>query len=359
MWNHPFMQQLRSTMNTDDQIPFCSFCLGQVPEGASAQETRRAAMRDSQRIYELVMEETAGIGFSPAIDALPEKLDEWIWEDAPEASGLRRPFRKARWEYRREIRLRGFWGLGDILQIGLDRAMSTPFLREANNSLVLADRRGPQRSGAEKLSALLGAPIRAVGPTAFPFRLPFADESFDGVWLQGRWLSLRGRDAVLAEVRRVLRSDGRLQIVAAPGMGVMVDRVLNASPRRAASALKALERGDDWTGRGGYLTERNLSDVLDRAGFAIDSVRPPNVRRIDGRYRERATFQGASEELARRLSDANARAAFASKDGEFRSGMEASISISAIAIGDRRRAKSIGVPYSARRSAAMVLGEIA
>ncbi|MFT4097325.1 MAG: methyltransferase domain-containing protein [Rhodoblastus sp.] len=350
------MQQLRERMGTNDKIPFCSFCLGSVPSGSSAQEAKRAATRDSQRIYELILEDAARIDFSPSIDALPDDLAGWVWDQAPDGSGLERPFRKARWEYRREVRKRGFWGLGEVAQLGADRAMSTPFLREANSSLLLVDVQGQRRDATEALSASLGAPIRVEAPTAAPFRIPAADSAFDGVVIQGRWLSLYGRDAVLAEARRVLRTGGRLQISAAPGLGATVDRALNAGPRGAAAAMKAIERGDDWGGRGGYLTERTLWDVLERAGFAIDSVRPPNVRRINGRYRERAPAVHASEDLLRRLRDPQSRAALASKESEFWSGMEATISISAFAAG-ARRPKSVGVPIAARRSAAAALAK--
>jgi ubiquinone/menaquinone biosynthesis C-methylase UbiE len=99
---------------------------------------------------------------------------------------------------------------GDVLEIGSGTGASLPYYEEAARVVALE----PDESMASRLPARVAeahVPVEIVSASAEA--LPFPDESFDAAVSAFVLCSVENPAAVLGEIRRVLKPDGRLVLL--------------------------------------------------------------------------------------------------------------------------------------------------
>ena len=310
MWNHPLVQQLRTTMGTADELPFCTFCKEDDKRHPDAAAAKRQSSIQSGAVFQQIYDRTAPFTFRGDIDKLPEDLATWSAPSRTYPGTTLRPFRNNKLFYRRLVRTRGFWNLGHVLIMGVLAGSMAPFLAEANEQLTLADlSKGRLRKNADLLQALgLGDPEMAL--IADPrSHLPWEAEVFDGVWLDGSWLYRFGRLDVLKELRRVTRRGAPVYVSGAPGLGFLVQQAIAAPTQdEAGPIIEAIGKGPTFKGIGGFMSAETLVAALRGSGFGLDRRRPALSLYHDG-------IKSGSEDwsshwlVAERLSDESHRLA--------------------------------------------------
>lgn len=154
---------------------------------------------------------------------------------------------------------------GDVLEIGFGSGATLPFYDPAKvvQLTVVEPSEGMNRRAAGRLAA---SPVAVRSVPGAGERLPFADASFDTVVTCLTLCSVDDVPAVLAEIRRVLRSDGRF---------LFLEHVLSedAGRRRWQHRLTPLQRV---IGVGCHL-DRDTASLVRSAGFAL----PPVVQELE------------------------------------------------------------------------------
>lgn len=275
MWNHPVVQKLRSSMGTADELPFCTLCKEDDKRHPDAAPAKRDASIRSGAVFQEIYDRTAPFRFRGDIDKLTGELRSWTAASRLYPDVSLRPFRSSKLAYRRLVRTRGFWNLGRVLLMGVQSGSMAPFLAEANENLALADlSKGRLRNTADILHALgFGE-----APTALLTdlcTLPWEPHTFDGVWLDGSWLSRFGRLAMLKELRRVMRSGAPVYVSGAPGIAPLVRRAVAAETQEEARAtIDLIGKGPSYTGIDGFMSAETLVAALKGSGFGLDRRRP-------------------------------------------------------------------------------------
>lgn len=180
---------------------------------------------------------------------------------------------------RREALLTG--ARGDVLEIGAGTGANLAFYPDDLASLTLTEPSGPM---AAKLRAKLADDTREakVIETAAE-RLPLPDQSIDTVVCTLVLCTVKDLDGALAEIRRVLKPDGRL---------LFIEHV------RSDDADDA-RRQDRWAriwriAGNGCVCNRETAAAIERAGFEIESLehgRMPKANAI-----VRPLIQGAARQ---------------------------------------------------------------
>ncbi|TMJ11476.1 MAG: class I SAM-dependent methyltransferase [Alphaproteobacteria bacterium] len=195
--------------------------------------------------------------------------------------------------YRARIRAAGFAGLGDVLDAGCGFGQWTMPLAEANRSVEAIDADEARVDVARRaLSGLSNVRVSrgSVG------RLPYPDESFDGIFCYSVLYYTDHRRA-LAEFARVLRPDGRLY-VCGNGLGWYLHNLIdghNGSAFFDPRAMAAQALADTLAGR----TGRQIvipSEVLVRdcaaARFEVEAVGPEGTLAVAGEVPGTPFFKG-------------------------------------------------------------------
>jgi ubiquinone/menaquinone biosynthesis C-methylase UbiE len=162
---------------------------------------------------------------------------------------------------------------GSVLEIGAGTGSNLPFFPPAVTSLVLSE---PDRHMRARLVAATAASDRKVEIISAPGeRLPFPDGSFDAVVAVLVLCSVGDQAIVLAEIRRVLRPNGRF---------VFIEHVAAKGSPRQHRHQRWIE--PVWKRLAGncHLT-RSTEDAIETAGFAFETVErqglpkaPPMIR---------------------------------------------------------------------------------
>jgi SAM-dependent methyltransferase len=214
--------------------------------------------------------------------------------------------------YRARIRAAGFAGLGDVLDAGCGFGQWTVPLAEANRSVAAIDldkRRAALTGEAAALSGLSNVGVS----TGSIESLPYADESFDGLFCYSVLYYADHRQA-LAEFARVLRPSARLYLCG-NGLGWYLHNLIdghNGSLFFDPRAMAAQALADTLAGRRGRQVAIP-SDVLARdcasAGFHVEALGPEGTLAVPGEAPGTSFFQGAYhgqegvyEMIARRAS---------------------------------------------------------
>jgi len=100
---------------------------------------------------------------------------------------------------------------GRVLELGAGTGFNVAHYPSAVEELVLTEPSAGMLSRAMRRALTAGFPVRAVQTAAE--RLPFEDASFDTVVTTLVLCSVDDQDRVLAEIRRVLRPDGRFLFI--------------------------------------------------------------------------------------------------------------------------------------------------
>jgi ubiquinone/menaquinone biosynthesis C-methylase UbiE len=151
---------------------------------------------------------------------------------------------------------------GDVLEIGSGTGASLPYYRRATRVVALE----PDESMASRLPARIGeanVPVEVVGASAES--LPFPDETFDAAVSAFVLCSVEDPGAVLAEVRRVLKPNGKL---------VLLEHVLgDGGTARWQHRLTPLHRRL----AGNCHLDRDTRATVAAAGFDVTEVEPTRL----------------------------------------------------------------------------------
>jgi len=300
MWNHPFMQHLRRTMDTAEELAYCTFCKTSDKRHMGNTPAKTKAKLDSLKVYNDILNEMNRTRFTGEIDARD------IQTLSISIGGKKRrqiaPFSRDKNFYRNLVRRQRFVELGRIVQLGVGSGSITPFLAEAGNALTLADPSDKRFALVRSVCDQLGVDNIDYLKLDAPLPLPFEDARFDGVWLEGKWLRWQGRQATLLEIARILRPGGRLHVSQAPCVGDLVDNIITGAAS-ADSALSVLRLGSDFAGPGSFVSMANVLDVLDVAGFDSDKTLPPQAVRFGGAGGTAPAIGGDPSAIAALLDD--------------------------------------------------------
>jgi ubiquinone/menaquinone biosynthesis C-methylase UbiE len=148
---------------------------------------------------------------------------------------------------------------GEVLEIGIGSGLNLPFYTTEVRALV----------GLDPSPELLKMAAEAAGGAPFKVELversaedmPFDDRSFDSVLSSWSLCSVPDAPRALAEIRRVLRPDGRL---------IFIEHGLSSEPA-VARWQRRLNR--PWGGlTGGCHLDRDMAALIETAGFDLDAI---------------------------------------------------------------------------------------
>jgi ubiquinone/menaquinone biosynthesis C-methylase UbiE len=146
-----------------------------------------------------------------------------------------------------------------VLEIGAGTGFNLPHYPAAIDELVITEPAAGMLRRAKKRAAAVGRSVRAV--QASSERLPFEDASFHTVVSTLVLCSVEDQDAAVAEVRRVLKRDGRL---------LFVEHVRAGEPRLARWQDR-LER--PWgLVAGGCHPNRPTLQAIEAGGFEVEEL---------------------------------------------------------------------------------------
>lgn len=157
---------------------------------------------------------------------------------------------------------------GQVVEIGAGTGLNLPLYPTAVEQLVLTD---PEPSMADRLRAHASNDARH--PQVLPApadALPLPDASADVVVSTLVLCTVPDPTRALAEVRRVLRPDGRL---------LLIEHVRDLAEGRLASAQDRLHAPWKAFGYGCHCNRDTLS-TLTAAGFTTDELRPARWKRM-------------------------------------------------------------------------------
>ena len=270
MWNHPFMQHLRRTMGMPDEVPYRTLCLTKDKRSPDHSELRAEARQASIEIYRTFEEAALAEKYRGTL-AERERLTEFV---LPVTNGKElRPFAKEAPHYRRFIRSRHLFRRGRVLQIGASVPGMSAFLAEANDSLTIAGSAPLPLERTRDLCAAFGLQLQTtlVRPDS---PLPFGEDEFDAAFVEGPTLHRADRGRLLAEVGRVVRTDGTVHVHRAPGPGALFQRATKAGDRELEQILAALSAGTAHDGSLNFVTTKDLRRITQRCGLRLDVSTP-------------------------------------------------------------------------------------
>jgi SAM-dependent methyltransferase len=149
---------------------------------------------------------------------------------------------------------------GRVLEIGAGVGFNISHYPAAVEEIVLTEPGAGLLRRAERRTAEIGRPVRAV--RAFAEELPLEDESFDTVVSTLVLCSVRDQDAALAEIRRVLKPDGEF---------LFIEHV-RADDERLARWQDRLERPWRVVAMGCHPNRATL-ERIEAAGFEVEELR--------------------------------------------------------------------------------------
>jgi SAM-dependent methyltransferase len=267
MWNHPFMQHMRKTMGTLDEVPYCTLCQTKDKRSLRYVDQRAETKRASLELFRRFEDEALADTYRGSINAWKGRLVEFVEQLGPGRQS--RPFAKEEAFYRRAIRAHNFSERGRILLLGAPSPVFAPFLAEVNENLTIADsvvRRAERAANLCRAFHLEPKLAEVTGDAPYPFD----DGAFDAVWIDGRMLHESDRQHLFGEVRRVLGPNGTLHVQAAPGPGELLRAALAADDDTFGSLLAALKAGPRRDASHNFFTGQDLRRILRRLGLRLE-----------------------------------------------------------------------------------------
>ncbi|MDJ0785365.1 MAG: class I SAM-dependent methyltransferase [Myxococcota bacterium] len=167
---------------------------------------------------------------------------------------------------------------GDVLEIGFGTGLNLPFYPEGVERLSTVD---PMDALSEKVAARIAAAHFPVDRHHLPAdgTLPFDSGRFDSVTVTWTLCTIPDPDAALAEMRRVIKPDGRL---------LFIEHGLSDQPG-VARWQERLNPIQNVIGCGCNLN-RPVDRLVEKAGFAIDRLE----RFVDGPAIFASLYRGAA-----------------------------------------------------------------
>lgn len=271
MWNHPYMQHLRSTMGTDEEVPFCTLCLTKDKRSPVYAEERAKAISESFETYRKFEELSNNLSYKGTLGAYEGRLQDFTLNVGQKWPPLK-PFLSDRSSYRRLVTKSGFQQHGRVLMVGCNQPALAPFLAEACDHLTLVDRSMMLASRAAKLCSSFGLKV-SLAEYADKTVLDLEDGAFDAVWFNAQMLAAPFNARILGEVTRVLAQSGRLHIYRVPGPGRLFEEAVARRGEFADRLIDALETGPQPDGSL-FFSSEELRPWLRRFNLRLDVAMP-------------------------------------------------------------------------------------
>ncbi len=298
MWNHPFMQHMRSKMGTADEVPYCTACLTLDKRDPANRAAVAEAKKESLKVYRRLQTRQPVRG---TIDAITIPLSEWQME-IPGGSRTRviRPFRLDKHHYRTVVQRFRFCDRKKVLLAAPNRDWLAPFLAEMNDEVVIADLDARTSRNAPLVCRALGMDNVSAreGTEAGP--LPFEDASFDAIWIHGGILAAARDVALLPELRRILMPKGTLHVHEFPCIGRLIERFV-AGDLSKAGFITHLAPGPRLEGPDAYMFRQSLQTALVKAGLSLDKAVVPGLARYKSERKARPFAELGAREMMERL----------------------------------------------------------
>lgn len=247
-WNAPPLQSMRAAMNKPpDEMPYCSGCRNADKHAPNLTDQFRVWKRET--LYRL--DRTFESGFRGDIRHGAD-VAHITYGDIGEAEGARAARPVIAQDVAVVRRRVGSYGLrlgGSVAYIGA-RLAELPFLAEANQSLTVFG--APAPATVEKLAEALGLRnVNAPEQSAWTALKENAD-AFDGVFIEGGFLSSANRTGILQGVSVALRASGAFALIGYPGPGRALSTTARAMAKvRAAPTLAdAIDRVERFRRKG-------------------------------------------------------------------------------------------------------------
>jgi SAM-dependent methyltransferase len=269
-------------MGKKDELPFCTICRESDKRDNKNADARREAMRTTQDIYNGFLERIEAARARGSVERYATDPGAFVVRLSAEVNAtVLQPIVRQRSSFRKLTRTRGFAQCERVLQIGSLNGGVTPYLAESAAVVTVVDFRRSALDRIQGIAHALGFDNVKVTLIQSAAALPFDDASFDGIWLNGRLLTLAGRRLVLSEARRLLAPGGRVSAVQCLGPGGVIEQVANGR-LGAADAAAAFAGGVAFDRRGSFMTSITVLAALKGSGLVSDRERPPAGTRFDG-----------------------------------------------------------------------------
>jgi ubiquinone/menaquinone biosynthesis C-methylase UbiE len=170
----------------------------------------------------------------------------------------------------REIaRLRADWiprARGEVIEIGLGSGLNLPFYRPEVRQVLGVDPSRELEHMAKRRARAAPFPVKFLAQSADE-PLPLIEETADTVVITWSLCSIPNPSRALSEMRRVLRSDGRLIFIE---HGLSPDGTVSLWQNRLTPWWKHLS--------GGCHLNRKVDEMIRTAGFQIEELRTSYVK---------------------------------------------------------------------------------
>jgi ubiquinone/menaquinone biosynthesis C-methylase UbiE len=163
---------------------------------------------------------------------------------------------------------------GQVLEIGIGSGLNLPFYPARVRELVGLEPSPRLLAMAQRSARRLGRPVTLVEGSAES--IPLESQSVDTVVTSWTLCTIPSADAALGEMRRVLRTGGRLLFVE---HGLAPDERVRRWQNRLTPAWRRLA--------GGCHLNRPIQTMIEEAGFRLDRVRKgymPGLRPLSFTY---------------------------------------------------------------------------
>ncbi len=273
MWNHPFLQHVRKTRGTGEQVPFCTLCLTADKRHPEHAQRRKRAMDESRALFRRLDTEWRNDllaerrNEAPAVVSRDEAV---VTPPQPQAPVAAPQDRDTRANFRSLVHARGFIGAGRVLMFGLEHFGFAPFLAEGGESLTLADTSVEAVRRVAQYCRRRGSSVQTA--TVYPGRpFSFADGHFDRIWVDGASLCAEDADMWWPELARIVSPSGSIFVHRAPALGAFLLAMTNeAEPGQRQKLRAMLQQGLGKQAPVRFMPSRDLLLLLHRHDMAVD-----------------------------------------------------------------------------------------
>ncbi|KZL05222.1 Methyltransferase domain protein [Pseudovibrio axinellae] len=266
MWNHPFMQYMRQNMGTTSAVPYCDLCVRANKRSPKNFDWRDTARSETKKIFTKIESERIAKSYRGCVNKeLVNSYNELLWKQRSTV-----PFHRSIDEYRKQIWINNLHNSGSLLQIGVKKPAYSIFLAEANENLDIADFSKDRLKLAANTLEHFGLSTSQHHLNGSG-KLPFADSSFNAVWIDGEIIYSANREFLFSELRRILKPNSRLHVNRAFSVGELLRRFLNAPTNLSGCEVTAnMSADNNWARQG--------EDILQ---WQADCVRSPHFDELE------------------------------------------------------------------------------
>jgi hypothetical protein len=205
------MQFMRRTLNSKEEVPFCTFCKTKDKRDSRNLEERKRVAAQSQSKVAKIIDQANGIVPNPKIDNFNP-----FWQ----------PLNLSRRavSQRNVLRYNNLQGAKKVLVFGVSEIPQVAFVAEANNHVTVFETRKATLRKLNKFKrAYLLDNVEIIAASEF-CASPMFGAGFDLILLSPLVLYSQNRDSIFYDLSRVLKPNGKVFIQGAHSVGSLLQR---------------------------------------------------------------------------------------------------------------------------------------